>query len=653
MRGHFSITYCLVAFAFLLVMDNIGFAERIIYVDVNATGANNGTSWTDAYNYLQDALSDANSAAKPVEICVAQGIYRPDRSLAEPNGTGDRDATFQLINGVTLKGGHAGTGQPDPNARDIEAYKTILSGDLAANDIPNKPYYRDKNTEENSYHVVTGSGTDATAILDGLTITAGNADASYSSSNPKSLGGGMYNDSGSPTVTNCIFSKNVAAYGGGCVYNYYGNPSFANCVFNGGIAFYGGGGMHNEHSNPTLTNCTFSENVIIPTLMAIGGGGVYNYYSNPILTGCTFIKNWSASNGAGMLNWYSSVTLMRCTFTENLGRGIYNRNSSSAKLTDCTFNKNSGGGICNENGTLTLSNCIFSENSATAGGGIYNMYMYNMSNNITLINCSFSGNLAGDGGGIYGGSSKIVNCTFSGNLAERSGGGMYTIGEPTVTNCIFSGNSAVDYGGGIYCQPLRLTLTNCMFAGNLAKNGKAMTCEGGIPVGVVMQGINCILWDGGDEIFKKFNSKVDITYSDIQGGWPDEGNIDKDPCFAEPGYWDPNGTPQDLNDDFWVDGDYHLKSQAGRWDANEGRWTKDEVTSPCIDAGDPKNPIGYEPFPNGGIINMGAYGGTSEASKSYFGEPVCETIVAGDINGDCIVNLIDFALMALHWMEEK
>jgi len=75
------------------------------------------------------------------------------------------------------------------------------------------------------------------------------------------------------------------------------------------------------------------------------------------------------------------------------------------------------------------------------------------------------------------------------------------------------------------------------------------------------------------------------------------------------------------------------------------------VTSPCIDAGDPMSPIDHEPFPNGGRINMGAYGGTAEASKSYFGQPVCEEIIAGDINGDCIIDFKDFALMTLHWLE--
>ncbi len=98
--------------------------------------------------------------------------------------------------------------------------------------------------------------------------------------------------------------------------------------------------------------------------------------------------------------------------------------------------------------------------------------------------------------------------------------------------------------------------------------------------------------------------------------------------------------------------DYHLKSQAGRWDAAAGAWVSDDVTSACIDAGDYSSPIMYEPFPNGGRINLGAYGGTGEASKSYFGRANCRTIVAGDINGDCRINLVDLAIMAAHWLEE-
>ena len=60
-------------------------------------------------------------------------------------------------------------------------------------------------------------------------------------------------------------------------------------------------------------------------------------------------------------------------------------------------------------------------------------------------------------------------------------------------------------------------------------------------------------------------------------------------------------------------------------------------------------PVSREPFRNGGIVNMGAYGGTAEASKSYFGGPPCGIIIAGDINGDCVINFLDFQLMALRW----
>ena len=462
--------------------------KRIIYVDDDANGLNDGSSWLNAYNYLQDALSDADSATKPVEIRVAQGIYRPDEDTLHPDGTGDRTATFQLINGVTIKGGYAGFGEADPNARDTVLYQAILSGDIG------KPL----NKIDNCYHIFyhpEGLNLDETAILDGFTITGGNANGDW----PHYTGGGMCNYKNSPTVTNCAFSGNSANSGGG-MYNY-------------------------NQSSPNVNNCTFSEN------------------------------------------------------SADLGGGIWNADSSMA---------------------------------------------------------------------------TVEGCTFSENLAERSGGGMFTGGKPTIINCIFSGNSAGERGGGMYIACGTAMLTNCTFAGNLAQNGKALGCEREVlGTGGNMQGINCILWDGGDEIFKQSGSKVDITYSDIQGVWPGEGNIDADPCFAEPGYWDPNRTPDDANDDFWVNGDYHLKAQAGRWDANEGRWMIDEVTSLCIDAGDPASPVGLEPFPNGGIINMGAYGGTAEASKSYFGKPICETIVAGDINGDCIVDFKDLALMAFHWLEER
>ena len=100
-------------------------------------------------------------------------------------------------------------------------------------------------------------------------------------------------------------------------------------------------------------------------------------------------------------------------------------------------------------------------------------------------------------------------------------------------------------------------------------------------------------------------------FEQISGQW-----LMTDPLFSRNGHWDPNDTQENPYDDFWIDGDYHLKSQAGRWDPNSQSWVIDNITSPCIDAGDPNSPVGDEPEPNGGVVNMGAYGGTAEASKS-------------------------------------
>ncbi len=386
----------------------------IIYVDADATGANNGTTWADAYNYLQDALANANSNPDVNEIWVAQGIYKPDANTAVPNGSGDRTATFQLINGVAIKAGYAGDGAPDPNARDVALYETILSGDLNGDDVGFT------NNGENSYHVVTGSGTNANAVLDGFTITAGNAN---SDSSPDYYGGGMYNYSGSPTVTNCTFSGNTAPGSYGC-------PGR-------------GGGMYNENSSPMVTKCTFSGNSAI-----YGGGMTNNSASSPTLSNCTISGNSANFGGGGMWNWHSSPTVSNCTFSGNSavrGGGMSNPAGSSPTVTDCTFSGNSasndwGGGMYNGSSSPTVTNCIFSANSAKYGGG-----MKNLNSSPTVTNCTFSGNSASYGGGgmyNYFSSPTLTNCTFSRNSADYGGGMGNVEGSPTITNCILWGNAA-------------------------------------------------------------------------------------------------------------------------------------------------------------------------------------------------------------------
>jgi len=672
----------LILVTFLLGAYNTTIAGRIIYVDADAAGANNGSSWQNAYNYLQDTLADANSAAKPVEIRVAGGSYRPDEDTLHPSGTGDRQAMFQLLNGVNIKGGYAGLDQPDlPNDRNVDKYRSILSGDLNGNDVePGDFEWQnvfdftcDPNRADNSYHVVIGNATDSTAVLNGFTITAGHSN-NQDPCDTHIDGGGMVNFCGSPTVIDCTFYRNSARSDegnynpdGGGMFNSSSNPVLRNCKFIENFVFGGntsshGGGMCNINSNPTLTNCLFKNNIAEGYDSEYYGGGMCNFNSNPILTNCSFTEN-HADWGGAICNSNGSPIISGCIFTGNsvsdCGGAIITGGGQPA-LTKSTFKNNYaysfGGAICSSASLgLTISDCSFTSNQAADGGAIYS----NFFDIIEILNCSFNGNSASRGGAVDSdgawyndpnSSTAIIKCTFSGNSAYQ-GGGLYSGWNKKllVTNCAFTGNRSIQYGGAIYTYGSLPYLTNCTFAANLAQKGNALGCDWEPST---VQLTNSILWDGGSEIFDTSGSTLDVTYCDIKGGWPTGNNIDLDPCFASPGYWDPSGTPQDANDDFWVDGDYHLKSQAGRWDTDEGRWTKDEVTSLCIDAGDPASPIGLEPFPNGGIINMGAYGGTPEASKSYFGEPVCETIVAGDINGDCIVNLKDFALMALHWLED-
>ena len=292
---------------------------------------------------------------------------------------------------------------------------------------------------------------------------------------------------------------------------------------------------------------------------------------------------------------------------------------------------------------FTIQNGFQDNDLLKGGGGICGGSEENHTR-ATIRNNIITLNFAWDGGGLSRCDGLIEKNIVTNNYARwwQGGGGLYQCNGFIRNNIIAANNAGGCESAGAlsYCDA---TIENNTIVQNF-----------GYGVGVVAYGNgsirNCIIWENSPQDILHSMPSFSCIQDWIGGG---QGNIDTDPCFVNPGHWeDPCNTPYNHWDDVWIDGDYHLKSQAGRWDANEGRWTKDEVTSLCIDAGDPHSPIGLEPFPNGGIINMGAYGGTAEASKSYFGEPVCETIVAGDINGDCTVNLKDFAIMAYHWLED-
>ena len=328
---------------------------RTITVDGGATGENDGSSWADAYTQLQSALAVASSGD---EIRVAKGVYKP------AGISGDCAATFQLLNGITIKGGYAGLSSPDPNIRDIDAYETILSGDLNGDDDSNFA-----NNSENSYHVLTGSGTDATAILDGFTITGGNANGI----SPQSLGGGMYNSYGNPTIINCTFIRNYSLVMGGGMFNYESSPAITNCSFIENISDDDGGGIRNyTNSHTIITNCYFIDNVAFED-----GGGLNNRKnSNAIVTNCMFIGN-TAGSGGGMENHVgrAAVTgvpiITNCTFVGNTGSegGGMRNNDANPIINNCTFVGNTGSGMNNRKNNPSITNCIFWANTGGSFDG--------------------------------------------------------------------------------------------------------------------------------------------------------------------------------------------------------------------------------------------------------------------------------------------
>jgi hypothetical protein len=362
---------------------------RRYYVDAGAAPEGDGRNWANAFKYLQDALTAPSCTCEIREILVAQGIYRPDQGVGVI--AGDRTATFHLKDCFTIKGGYAGLSEPDPNARDIELYKTILSGDLSGNDVDVNGAFEllaEPTHSENSYHVVTVSNVNELAILDGLTITGGNANGS----GINGWGGGMRNESASPTITNCRFIWNSADYGGG-MQNHNSSPQFNNCKFGGNWASINGGAMSNYESIPILVDCVFTDNSANED-----GGSMYNSSSRPNVSYCTFNDGWTVNGSGG---------------------GVYNRDS-----------------------TLRMECCTFSSNVAnTDGGG-----MYNLESNSFVLNCIFSGNWAkSNGGGLYNQSSRpeVTNCTIIGNRATLSGGSTYSdsLSRQTLTNCILWANT--------------------------------------------------------------------------------------------------------------------------------------------------------------------------------------------------------------------
>ena len=274
---------------------------------------------------------------------------------------------------------------------------------------------------------------------------------------------------------------------------------------------------------PGKTITLVSENGAASTVIDGGNSGTVVTFapgSNSTLDGFT-ITNGTAENGGGVL-------VSGCNEPDPANCAVF---------------------------TATITNCIITGNQASAGGGIscgrYSKPV--ITNSIIEYNSITGSDIENNGGGIHaaeGAKTTITNCTIHNNTSGRNGGGLaFDNAEPTIVNCTFSNNTAAGNGGAISFDTAAPIITNCTFSNNSASgDGGAIACTSPLSGTAVA---NSILWgDSPDEI--SCNSEISVTYSDIQGGYTGEGNINADPMFVDEG-----------------NGDLHL--------------LKD---SPCIDAGD-------------------------------------------------------------------
>ncbi|MCP4327446.1 MAG: DUF1565 domain-containing protein [Alphaproteobacteria bacterium] len=336
-----------------------------VYVDAASNAADpDGSSWASAFRDLQSGIDAA--AERAGSVWLAAGIYTP-------RGDG-RHAAFRLKPGVAVYGGFTGS-ETSLDARDWEQNITVLSGDIGARML----------ASDNAYHVFVGANG---ARLDGVTVTAGNADGS----GYDSKGGGLVNYADatqmapfSPTITgfsmalaNCVFDGNEAQEGG-ALYSYNrAQVSISNCRFTDNSAGFGGAIVDRVGVVTKMTDVAFEGN------RARWSGGAYfvDYGARPVLSNASFIDNEAGADGGAIYTISRASQLeasivmgTELSFKGNRaglrGGGIAATDSSIVRIDGCSMISNvamaGGAGSQNYDAQLVVKDCRMSNNRASKG----------------------------------------------------------------------------------------------------------------------------------------------------------------------------------------------------------------------------------------------------------------------------------------------
>jgi len=368
----------------------------------------------------------------------------------------------------------------------------------------------------------------------------------------------------------------------------------------------------------------------IITGFTITGRGIYCNGTTPVIT--RNIISQSTNNAITGAN-DAAPFVSHNTITSNSPGGIYN---CHGEISDNTINNNGN------NGALYLCSGSISGNeiSGNVSGG-HGGAMYLCGGAITG-NVIRNNTAAGNGGAIFVGAGAVTGNLIVGNKAGSLGGGLYAR-SGAIGHNIIAGNQA-QYGGGGMDSCSGGIYSNTIVGNRSPACAAVSYCPGSITNNIIAynEATDCGGICGSSS--SSYNCFWENAGGHFCGASASTGDVECDPRFAEVGYWDPNGTPGNTGDDFWVDGDYHLLSEAGRWNPYIEMWVYDGVTSACIDAGDPNSAWKGEYWPHGGCINIGRDGNTAEASMSLKDDGN-----VADLNLDGLVDFWDLMLFGRKW----
>ena len=512
------------AIALLTLLITTASLSAQTFVKADATGANNGTSWTNAYTDLQSALL----APSPNDIWVAADTYLP-------TSTANRNISFVIPSGRKVYGGFAGT-ETNLNQRDVAANETILSGNIGS----------PTDSTDNSYNVVFFLNSELGTLLDGFTITGGYANDSGEFKT--SAGGGilvMGRDTTAsignlrycePTISNCIVTQNFARLGGG--------------VCNGSLRF-------------SLLRAKFYKTTIISNTAEAGAGmatkGGASGYNNVRLDSCIVAENQGFgfnSPGAiyytGFLGAEDSLSLFDCQILNNaadFGAALTSDVGQSSEL------------------LLRAERCFFAGNSAIGGAAAISQNFPASSLGISesqthLIDCQFTGNRSGSGAAVISSNLKltdttssiyaesIVNCTFSGNDANALryiAPGPVPTASSQLSNTVMWNNRGVIFGADLVNQQRTNSLVegeastaNGNLNGTLISSHPRFTHALDYDLAPTIEGTYSIKGDSplinrGDNSARVFGNSFDLAGNPrINGSKVDIGAYEDAPCTADP-----------------------------------------------------------------------------------------------------------------------